>query len=586
MSELGKKALIKFYLNGQQVSAPTDWQGIDILATFDNESTQANITIDKFTFVLTEYQKIIDYINKGLIGGTGITEGFPFKIQTYNDKNNYSVFDGFLNLSDDIEIDEVNGKIKSKIRLSDGLNTLDEQLSALSFGYLQDEKKVFTQSDYTTINYIVEKKLNFLEVIISIIIEYLMIKELWEQTYKAAYAIADAVAHIAGGVTGTLAGTLFTVAVAIINITVFALILTAVMELGKNLINQFIPPKRETKCLNFNTAITKIVQYLGYSFYSNITDLSQAYYLPSNQNYDEDDNFGFLKKVHGTETGIPNISDYGYNCLDFFELAKNLFSAKYAIINNTIYLINEFDNFWIKQSTFKMPSVLNKVKRYNTEELIANRILSFNADITDEWTISNFTGTNYEIITDATITNNSKAKYIKGLEQIQFGVALGNIKEKLNGLENSLAKTAKMIDKVVNTFGGNSDLAGKITSKIGLLKIGTNNWTIPKVLKLSNNKPANRSLWSAKYLYENYHYGKSFVSNNFYGQKTKYNEVIIPFGLNDFIKLINNSYFYTTDGKEAKATEIKWNINSDKAIVSYQIREPYTHNLKETFIET
>lgn len=583
--QVGKKALMKFYLGGQQISAPTDWPGIEILATFDNESNQPNISIDKFTFVLTEYQKIIDYINKGLSGGVGITEGFPFKIEAYNKNTNYTIFDGFLDLTDDVEIDEVNGKIKSKIRMEDGLNTLQDQLSALSFGFLQDEKGVFTQSDYKTINYVVEKKLNFMEVLMSIIIEYLMIKELWEQTYKAGQAIAVAASQIANIPSGTLAAAVYATAVAILSVIVFALILAAVLSLGKNLINQLIPPKRETKCLSYKTALEKVANYLGYSLFTNISELSQWFYLPSNQNYDEEDALGFLKKVQGTSSGIPSTSDYGYNCLDFFELVKKQFSAKYSIINNAIYFINEFDEFWIKQSTFKMPSVLNKVKRYNLDELIANRLLAFSTDITDEWTISNFIGTNYEIITDQKIINNSKAKYIKGLENIQFGVALGSIKDKLNGLENSLAKTMGLIDKVVNTFGGSSDLQSKITNKIGILKIGTNNWAVPKALKLINNKPVSRPLSSAKYLYENYHRGKSFVFNKYFGQKIKYNEVPVPFGLNDFMLLKDNSYFYTTDGKEAKATYIKWNISNDTAIISYWIRESYTHNLKETFIE-
>ena len=307
--------------------------------------------------------------------------------------------------------------------------------------------------------------------------------------------------------------------------------------------------------------------------------------MPSNQNFDEENAAGMLHKVNGTKYGTPTINDYGYNCLDFFELCKKLFKAKYSIIGNTIYFINEFDSFWVKQSTFKMSSVFNKIKRFNTDELIANMILSFNTDVSDKWTISNFLGTNYEIITDANIVNNNSAKYIKGLNQIQFGVALGNKKEQLNGLENALKNTLSLIDKAAMTVGSYSNLASKITSKLNILKISTNNWIIPKVLKLSGNKPVARSLWSAKYIYENYYRGTSFVQNGYYGQKIKYNEVEIPFGLNDFVSLINNSYFYTSDMKTAKVTSIKWNMSKDKAIVSYWIREPYTKNLKESFIE-
>ena len=54
MVMLGKNARLRFLLNGQQADAPRDWQDIEVLATFDTEATQANITTSDFTFVNEE----------------------------------------------------------------------------------------------------------------------------------------------------------------------------------------------------------------------------------------------------------------------------------------------------------------------------------------------------------------------------------------------------------------------------------------------------------------------------------------------------------------------------------------------------
>jgi hypothetical protein len=103
MTAIGKKALTKYYLDGQEVNAPIDWQSINVLATFDNESTQANISSSQFTFTLSERAKINNYINAGLTGGVGIFEGMPFSIRTYNNINNEVAFDGFLDLTNNFQ---------------------------------------------------------------------------------------------------------------------------------------------------------------------------------------------------------------------------------------------------------------------------------------------------------------------------------------------------------------------------------------------------------------------------------------------------------------------------------------------------
>ena len=50
MVAISKSANLSFELDGSKVEAPIEWQDIAILATFDNENVQGNITTDQFTF--------------------------------------------------------------------------------------------------------------------------------------------------------------------------------------------------------------------------------------------------------------------------------------------------------------------------------------------------------------------------------------------------------------------------------------------------------------------------------------------------------------------------------------------------------
>ena len=149
----GNKTLGKFTLNGQQVNAPIEWNTIETLSTFDKEAVQANISIDKFTFGNNEATAIKKYIADGMTGGVGIFEGMPIQLQVYNDNNTTSIFDGLLDLTDNLEITEWKNKYVVKLRLKDELLTLEEKLTCLSYAYLES-LGIFSASDYTDVQYV------------------------------------------------------------------------------------------------------------------------------------------------------------------------------------------------------------------------------------------------------------------------------------------------------------------------------------------------------------------------------------------------------------------------------------------------
>jgi hypothetical protein len=94
-----------------------------------------------------------------------------------------------------------------------------------------------------------------------------------------------------------------------------------------------------------------------------------------------------------------------------------------------------------------------------------------------------------------------------------------------------------------------------------------------------------RNFISAKFLYNNYYLNTSFVQNNFRGQKIKYENIKIPFSYEDWIKVAQNSYIIDFKGNEGKITQLKWSVGGDYAEIDFWVREPYTKNLQETYIE-
>ena len=230
---------------------------------------------------------------------------------------------------------------------------------------------------------------------------------------------------------------------------------------------------------------------------------------------------------------------------------------------------------------------LKTIEGINSDELISNRLLSYQTDLTDDWTIDNFKGTNYQVHTKLKNKTDQTTDLIKGFEEINVPFALGNRKDKLNGLENTLKGLFKTIDNIINVFGGNSKLSNKLTGKIGLLKVSTNNWNKEKLLYLQNNKlPTNhRDKISMSYIWANYWSEKSFVLNNYNAQEYKITGEEVDMNLQDFNDILLNGYFTDVNGDTLKAKQIVYNPYKNKAVIDYNWKEPYTTNLIETYYE-
>lgn len=565
MAEVGKSANISLEIDGQSLDGARDLNEIKVLASFDDGSVQANISSESFNLVGPAAQYVQNYFYNG-----GAFEGLPIKIKASNINTQIVLLDSILDFTNEFQIINT-GEVRASVEKKDGLNSLERRLEGITFGLLETQGFI---GNYVDVDYLVIKEDNELELITLQISTFLLTKELIDSIKKLADFIKDSLAHAAGGVTGPAASAIWIVATIIIEVIFIALIIVALYKLTKQIVELLIPTVKTHKAISLRQGLAAICAKLGYNLVSNISYLDSVHYLPSKPKNDE-----------AVQSGIPNVSDFGFQASEFFQLCKKMFLGRYAVIGNELHFRTEFDPFWITTSTFVMQDNLELESfSYNLSDHKSNILISFEFDESDKWTMENFTGTNYEVIERPAYLLNDQNALTKGFEPVRIPCSLGNRKDELTVVEKSLKVFAKLADKMVNLFGGNSNLEAKIKDRIGVLKVSQNQHFNPKLLYLQNGKlPSNhRDLWKAKILWENFLSYKSFLLNNFYGQKKLYRNVRIGFGMENFIELSENSYFTTPSGQVGKMERIEWTTGRDYAVCDFWIREPFTQNLAIT----
>ena len=570
---------VQYRLNNQLIDNPVEIYETSIQVNFD-EGTQGSIETGELTFVNDAYKIIDDYIQAGLSGGVGITEGMPIEISIQQGLENLSVFNGFLDFTnfEDLTGDpnHVNQpKFLINIQEQEGLNSLSERLEGLTFALLETEG-VITQNDWQKVEYLVEKQVTFIEQALLALSIYLMIKELAEASYRLSQQINLIIGFFQAGAPFPVASIIYSIASALFEAAYVLVMASALADLIVQFTENLVSPVKEFNGIKYSTAIEKIFSYLGYTVvYSDgqmTEDINSYVYLPS--------------KAEGREDkGIPFDSDFGFVASEFVQLVLDKFRAEIFIQEQgnkqVVNIRTKKDPFLLSQSNFVLPSNIDKSFSYNISEIKESRFISFQDDISDAYTVSNWEGTSLVVTTTPQTQNNPKNNLLKGLEIKKIPVALGNKKTELSTLEKALSAFYESANFVLNLF--NKSTSNPIQDRVNMLKISQPFFSVPKVLKMRGTKLTNdyRSGLSAPYLWENYLNYDSFTRDNFNRQRKVFEGVEIPFSFDDYKKVKENSYFVTESGQVGKFTSLEWTIEADKAEVSFWIQEVYTKNLKE-----
>lgn len=581
-------------INGKEIKNLHDsFYEIGIVANFEDE-VQPDLSVSNLEFGLDGFKEIQDWAK----GNYGVFEGCPFKISFGAD---VPAFDGVIDLSERYEVNQDMGTVSVSVKQRNSLNRLEELLAPLDFGYLRDIGAIKT-SDYVNVPYIVERPDKWAELAMLAIGSSLAGYQLYTLIEKYAKDGAITAAIAPSGVTGPVGAALYAALIIIINIAYAVSLILVLARFLKRIIEVLAPIPRFHKGVALQTLLEKTCSHIGYGFETTITDLDKFVFLPSNNNAFNNTfigNLTFGGDNNIIREGIPHIGDPGYSVPEFFNICKDLFFGRFAIIGEKVHFHTDLNPIWFRRSGFKMPGVyrgnrdnvdqLGRVYRYNTEDLKASLYVKFATDISDDWTFENYKGTAYQVLTSPNNVKDIRNLMVKNLDEARIPWALGNRADErtLKFLSVPLRLLIRGVNAVANLLRKKSKdrKFGKGTD--GSLKVARNNFAVPKLLYLSGGKiPSNhRDVLSAKTLYDNYHVEKSFLYKNGKRQRRVVDEEAIPFGHDDFLQVLDSPFFKTSDGSNGKITRLEWTFDSDVAIISYWVEERYAKNLKEEHIE-
>lgn len=598
------KFQVRFLLDGTECDPPKNWQDTGIRANFNNPESgllmmQPYMSIEEYTFVNREAQAIMEWVRK-----KGLFHAMSLRMDIVDSSIGQIVsFEGFLDFTEGYKVVSP-VEVVCKFKAHDYLYELYDRAEALSLGYLaslnKGEPGFIDKEHYTEVPVVIRKKFDALETAMAGLAIFMMQKEFRSMLKDKGIKSLKDIKTIIAPPTSKPAEIFEAIGTGIVLLAYTALMIYAVIQCIKVFFENLFPKPVKYKGITLRTALERICDRLGLELDCNIPEIDYFIYLPSKHDS--------KMRANRKDEGVPGPSDYGYQAIEMIQLVMKLFYAKgfkYSVNGKDKYFIRAQNDPGLRNmSSYILPNVLSESYGLNTEDMKANFLLSFQYDATDEWTMPNARdtpfdskkaneekeryekGVLYEVITEIANTVEPKYKLNKGLEEIDIPLALGTRRGNLSVFEQTAKVLLSTVDLVIDLFGGKT-FASKIDEGRGRLLISHNSFNVAKLVVLINGGiPHNhRDILSARALYNKYHSWRSFVTNPKYAQKTIHENVKVPFGFRDFLKVQRMAYFTTDSGKTGRFRSLEWRFNADYALIDYEIHQQYTNNLKEIFIE-
>lgn len=481
---------------------------------------------------------------------------------------------------------------------------------------LLESKGILTNSDYENIPYVIHNRKTVLERLQLISQFFTILKTGIDEVFK--------IINIAADIT-----TLGNVQ-ALINLsTTIAALILLIQQLGELIMEihiSFFPPILYHSGIKLKTFLTKSCEYLGYDIDFGVLweEIDNIVLCPSKN----DEQGAPIALPVVPTSGILNPGDFGYNLADAFELARKMANVHVGIFGNVVHVRPKKDPFWITNSSFILPSiriedspfVQNGIQRYNYEDLHAATITEYVTDESDYWTIQKLAegDANGDRISVASVEPTS----VGVQRRVKIGPPVTNEipyalcvrKDTLDDLNDTLDDLIdfffSLTDELENTkliieqaFGEVSDvltesfplLAALDTftfNRDGAMKVENHFFSTPKMVLLGSDEriPADfNSKIGAKAIYDKYFAYDSLVPGvrnpdnlDDTNGKRIYEGVNIPFTLENFTQILNNSYFSSEDLGIGQIIKLDWSFSEDKATIDFWVQDNWLNNVEET----
>ena len=611
-----------FYLNGAAIEPPANQKELSIQLNFDKDAPTAQVSINKWRFVRDNAGTIQDYIDGGLLGAdtiygnyttsTGIFEGLPFKIELEHLGTTDVIFDGYLDLSDNVEVSD--NDITASAKETHKIDWLNESADSVDFQFLYDTQPSLFNNKFIDIPYVINTIPKAGEAFLAIISAFVITNSL----IVTGKDISKAISKIGTG-WEAVGGIIELIA----EIIYFITLLATLIKLIYDAFNYIIQPVKYHQAMRIKDLLEIGCDHFGYTFQSSIFsgELADAVILPEKyQNPDTDGILGFLN---------PNEPEMrGYYKGTFGQLLRDIklmFNAK-IIINNGTLIIERRDYDLFPATTYQLPDLRNDWNGFNADEFKSGYYLKFQTDLNDKNTIDKYEGTAYQITLQPNIVNNQFNLLYKGYERVDFPFALAKKKTSLtfpeqvfrvildtfsavanvfvliiNGAIDALQAVIGLINDLIDAlaFVGidiNFNLQAPenippvvlgtlITDRLGMLLLENDFVNVPKVFIIQEGSTPRKTdvdeTLNAKYLWDNYHF-----INSFYPISGKHNQYIkrtfdnVPFCFEDYQKVKLDNRILTNFGESALVDSLEWNVYRQSANIKYRVNKLYYNNFK------
>lgn len=540
-------------VNGDDIGFKLDWTG---------DPKEAELNVDTIELANDAKALVLDHI----VNGPGFWEGIPYSVEIGSLTLQY-----YIDLTENARFNDSTLEVNIKRRKA--VNYFFEQADVLSFELIDSKVGI---TNFVDIPYVVIKD-NQLELLILLSLStYSLTKALIEGIKEVAEALGD-IAEALPPVPGN-AGDIVALGIrAAARIIYTAALIIALINVITELLELIFPPIRKFKGSYFRELIRQGVEYLGYDFQSTLLEskYDQLAHLPVPLVDTNPSIFAQLINILNQPftKGYPTANDTTATLGSLIRKIEEWLNGETRIIGNTVYI--EDENFWY---TFSSQTVINTLNlqdirensyTFNFDETWKRYYLHYQLDIADTHTLDRVESSDCEYSTEPINVVNSDLVTIKGLVDISVPFALGIRKNSLTFVETIALVLAQFADSVINFFGGNSNLAGLIQGRIGVLQISSQYFSISKALWISSNgrQPANYlNIIGANAIYEEQHV-QNQVRENF---KRIYT-ASIPFSDENFLALLNNNVVYDQEGNQLEILNFEWTNESRQAEITYTI---------------
>jgi len=615
---------INYILNGTQINPPMNWQDTAFEVNFDRDgNAKTKITSNNFDFVRENADTIISRVYDGATGGYGILEAIPLEVQLERNGVIEKPFSGYVDLTKDSIFSREMCKVNATERKS--IEWLEEKADGFTFEYLRSIN-VITNDDYKFIPYVINSIPDYKESATAILTGFIVVQQIIDCIEK----VKDLLAEIANPLTA-VSGIVKASLLAIYLVTLIA----SLIKLIKDIIQLLIQPVKYHACMSVKTLVEKGCQHLGLTLSSSILSsgiYSKAYIMPEKfknpVNFDDNRILGF--------TTAQKTQQEGYYKGTFGNLLRGLkeqFNAKIYIKNNVLYFDRLDANLTPPQ--YVLPDIYQPEYKTNADEFKANYYIVYQTDTIDKNTLQEYEGTAHQVIFNPNISQNSDLVMMKGLEEVRIPFALAKRKTDLTIPEKIVKAFLDVLSAIVNALiaalnaliiginavisGINSvinaldfigininlnvqpiatispvNLGNLIENRINMMKLETDFTSVPKIFlmdlgaqnKFNKLTTGNETYFSAKYLYDNYHYINNFLPT---ADKPNGNQYIIkefvnvPFGFQHYQQVKENNQIIVGD-KTGLIESFKWNPYDQVANIRVRISTLLTNNINATYL--